>query len=215
MEEAISHGILYLMEQALLFMSKISCFFFSVCLLICLRFIHFRVSLFDIVSLFLFLLSFSFSARKMRVVRFKFTILLSFITNVERSRWVRVESLLFICLDVSLFAFCMFRPYTYHVYHFLTNQKGGFCFRIYPLTVLYWVDVVSDRCLFHRNIQVISPLGFHANSRLTWCGLILPTSSCFRCKQIDLIKSKLWQSISVTELIPLARGRKSPLKNQE
>ena len=53
---------------------------------------------------------------------------------------------------------------------------------------------------------------FHANSRITWSGLMLPMSSCFRREQINLIKGKLWQSISVTELIGLARGTKGPLK---
>ena len=57
MEEAISHGMQSLTEQALLFDVK-----------------HF-----------LFLL-FSFAASKMPVVRFKFTMPLSFITNFEGSR---------------------------------------------------------------------------------------------------------------------------------
>ena len=157
----------------------------------------------------------------MPVVRFKFTMPLSFITSSETSRWGCVVSLLFTCLDVSLFVICMFagrritcqKRLGNQSTDLLTNQKGGFCFRIY----VHWqfcTELTSDRCLFHRNIQVISFLGFHVNSRLTWCGLFLPTSSCFRRKHINLIKGKLWQSISVTELVGLALGTKSSLKNQ-
>ena len=58
MEEAISHGMQSLMEQPLLFDVK-----------------HF-----------LFLLLVSFAASKMPVIRFKFTMPLSFITNFQRSR---------------------------------------------------------------------------------------------------------------------------------
>ena len=206
-------------------MSKISLFssFFTVCLSVCLLLVYslsgftfwhcFIVFVFIVVS---------FSARKMPVVRFKFTMLLSFITNFERSRWVCVESLLFTCLDVSLFAFCMFRPYTYHVLK--KNCNGLICSPIrkgdFALGCIHWqfcteLTFCPTDVSFTGTFKSFTPVvGFHANSRLTWCGLILPTSSCFRCKQINIIRSKLWQSIIVTELIPLARGTKSPLKNR-
>lgn len=101
---------------------------FFVCLFVCLCFFLFWVSLVGITS-----------ARKMPVVRFKFTMPMSFITNSERFRWGCVVSLLFTCLNVSLFVICMFARRRITCQKRLgnqstdlpTNQKGGFCFRIY------------------------------------------------------------------------------------